>query len=163
MASSYRIEYRADVLQICMPVFEGLFDPDDENIIMNVLYLLSSVHALAKLRLHTDATLTSLLQLSIRFGNALRLFHTEVCHKYETKELHEEAQKRMRRELSERMGEESSTSKKTRRGVTEKKFSMLRPKLHFLGDYVRCILQFGTTDSYSTAIVSAIFAKKDNI
>ena len=137
-----------------MPVFEGLFDPEDEDIIMNVLYLLSSVHALAKLRLHTDATLTSLMQMTIRFGNALRLFHTDVCHKYETKELHEEAQKRMRREVSEHMGEGLNTSKKTRQRTIEKKFSMLRPKLHFLGDYVRCILQFGTTDSYSTAIVS---------
>ena len=144
-----------------MPVFGGLFDPDDENIIMNVLYPLPSVHALAKLRLHTDAILTSLMQMAIRFGNALRLFHTEVCHKYETKGLHQEARKRMRREVSEHVGEELSKSKKTRRGVTEKKFSMLRPKLLFLGDYVRCILQFGTTDSYSTAIVRSNSLKKD--
>ena len=81
-----------------MPVFEGLFDSNDEVIIMNVLYLLCNVHALAKLRLHTDATLTSLMQMTVRFGNALRLFHTEVCHKFETKELQQEAQKRARRE-----------------------------------------------------------------
>ena len=89
-----------------------------------------------------------------RFGNALRLFHINVCNKYSTKELEHEGQKRVRREAATRMGTEQGPSRTVRRGVVDKEFSMTRPKLHFLGDYTRCILQYGTTDSYTTAIVS---------
>lgn len=156
------------VLQIAMPVFEGLFDPEDEVIIMNLLYLLATVHALAKLRIHTDATLLSLLLMISAFGIELRRFHSDVCSKYETMELRHESQQRTRREAAESLASSSASAEpassstsaqpsgklKLPRGVVKKKFSLLRPKLHFLGDYVRIILQFGTTDSYTTAIVS---------
>ncbi len=37
---------------------------------------------------------------------------------------------------------------------TTKAFNLQTYKLHSLGDYVRTITMFGTTDSYSTQIVS---------
>lgn len=49
--------------------------------------------------------------------------------------------------------EPSSTSKNGRR---EKMFNLSTVKLHFLGDYVRSIRLFGTTDSYSTQIVCVV-------
>ena len=89
-----------------------------------------------------------------RFGTVLRLFHVNVCSKYSTKELEHEGQKGVRREATTRTGTEQGSSRPIRGGVIDKEFSMTRPKLHFLGDYTRCILQYGTTDSYTTAIVS---------
>ena len=139
-----------------MPVFEGLFDTDDEDIIMDLLYLTCSAHAYAKLRIHTDATLTSQLQFTVRLGNALRRFFNEVCLKYETKELEAESQKRIRREaleLTTTQNEGVTRPTRTVRRRAQKKFSMVRPKIHFLGDYIRYILEYGTTDSYSTSIV----------
>jgi len=39
-------------------------------------------------------------------------------------------------------------------GRRQKIFNLFTVKLHFLGDYVRHIRLFGTTDSYSTQLVS---------
>lgn len=50
--------------------------------------------------------------------------------------------------------EAASTSNGGRR---EKTLNLFTVKFHFLGDYVRSIRLFGTTDSYSTQIVSTIF------
>ena len=68
---------------------------------MDLLYLTCSTHAYVKLRIHTDTTLTSLLQFTVRLGSALRRFYKEVCLKYETQELEAESQKRIRKQALE--------------------------------------------------------------
>lgn len=47
-----------DLLQCSIPVFEGLLDDPHDTILMNLLFLLATWHAYAKLRMHTDTTLT---------------------------------------------------------------------------------------------------------
>jgi hypothetical protein len=44
-----------------------------------------------------------------------------------------------------------------RTGPRPKSFNLFTYKLHALGDYVQSIRAFGTTDSYSTQLVSTFF------
>jgi hypothetical protein len=46
-----------------MPCFEGLFPPTAENVILDLLFMLATWHALAKLRMHTTSTLSFLMLL----------------------------------------------------------------------------------------------------
>ncbi|KAG1782298.1 hypothetical protein EV702DRAFT_373552 [Suillus placidus] len=47
-----------DILQCSIPVFEGLFPTDHDAIIQSLLYQFAQWHALAKLRIHSESTLT---------------------------------------------------------------------------------------------------------
>lgn len=139
-----------------MPVFEGFLTKNHQDVIMDLLYLLATVHALSKLKMHTDATLTSLHENLIRFGNAIRRFKTYTCDGFTTMETAHEYQKRMRRLAKELVAQGDNALRDDPRTKLNKTFNLLTIKLHFLGDYVRTILRFGTTDSYSTAIVCSI-------
>jgi len=44
------------VFQCAIPVFDGLLDPCNNVIVMDLLFELATWHALAKLRLHTEST-----------------------------------------------------------------------------------------------------------
>ena len=120
---------------------------------MDLLYLSATVHALSKLKMHTDAMLTSLHENLICFGDALRRFKTYTCDSFTTVETAHEYQKRMRRLAKEKAALGENIIQDDPRTKLDKTFNLLTIKLHFLGDYVRTILRFGTTDSYSTAIV----------
>jgi len=43
-------------VQCAIPVFEGLLDEPYNTLLMQLLYRAAEWHALAKLRVHTDAT-----------------------------------------------------------------------------------------------------------
>lgn len=136
-----------------MPCFEGLFDAKDWIFIRKLLYLTASLHTYIRFRLQTDETLTTQLELTEKFGDALRLFHINVCAKYATKELDHERQKRARQELNAHTQAQPGKTQKTLRSPAEKSFSMVRPKIHFTADYIRTTLEVGTPDSYSSATV----------
>ncbi|KAG2012178.1 ubiquitin and ribosomal protein S27a [Coprinopsis cinerea AmutBmut pab1-1] len=86
-----------DALQCSIPVFEGLFPAPHEDIISKLLYLCCQWHALAKLRLHTDYTVTMLEETTVAIGNQFRLFMNQTCSSIETFELPREAEARQRR------------------------------------------------------------------
>jgi hypothetical protein len=69
-------------------VFEGLLPVTAHNtIIRKLLFEAATFHGLAKLRLHTETTVTDLEHSLTRFGNILRTFYKTVCPAYKTSEL----------------------------------------------------------------------------
>ena len=127
----------------------GVF-PEPHNLsVCKLLFLLAHWHGLAKLRLHTDETLEVLEEVSGRLGRQLCLFANEMCSAFSTQELCREAESRRRRQARE--GESGMTQTQNRR---PKLFNLRTYKLHALGDYPAQIRMYGTTDSYSTQLVS---------
>ncbi|KAI0063164.1 hypothetical protein BV25DRAFT_453896, partial [Artomyces pyxidatus] len=147
-----------DLLQCAIPVFEGLFPSPHNNIVLNLLFDLSTWHAYAKLRLHTDKTLEFFDDATTALGEALRTFFKKTCSVYDTKELPQEEAARGRRHAA--MVQKNKTaglpekpqSASKSQGSKRKIFNMFTAKTHFLGDYPRTVRQRGTTDSYNTQL-----------
>lgn len=137
-------------VQCSIPAFDGLFPNDDDNkSISELLFLLSTWHAYAKLRLHTDTTLEMMESIGMVLCQALRHFAGVTCPRYATKELPREADARARTAIRKKSSNGTSTGK-------TKTFNMTTFKLHCIPDYPLAIRQYGTTDSYSTQIVSSL-------
>ncbi|EIW76332.1 hypothetical protein CONPUDRAFT_15727, partial [Coniophora puteana RWD-64-598 SS2] len=147
-----------DILQCCIPCFENLFGDDDSNI-QKLLFLAAYWHALAKLRLHTDTTLRVLDDATVVFAKQLRFFADSICPKYCTVETDREYEARKR--ANAHRAAQSTTSSRTHQfrsaatstitgGKKPKHFNLDTFKLHSLGDYVRMIRLYGTTDSQSS-------------
>ena len=127
------------------------------NIILDLLFSLNEWMSLAKLRLHTDTTLDLLERSTTALGQNLRRFVVRVCEDFATQDLPQEESARGRRiaAINEKARMNSNTSQS--QSVKTKKrrqFNLKMYKLHSLGDYVESIKRFGTTDSYSTQLVS---------
>lgn len=105
-----------------------------------MLYKTAEWHALAKLRLHTETTLSLLEAVTKEFGYLIRQFRDKTSDKYNTVELPHGADARKRGP--------NSPKKKT--------LNLNTYKFHALADYVATIRLFGTTDSYSTLLVSLL-------
>ncbi|KAG8951240.1 hypothetical protein FRC03_012586 [Tulasnella sp. 419] len=133
-----------DILICSIPAFDGLLPEHHDRVILDLLFTMCRWLSLAKLRLHTDATLQALSATTAALGNGLRLFVSDVCSSYETLETAREAQARQRRAVSK--GKSSTGGRHTRQ------FNLNTYKIHALGDYARTIGLLGTTDSYSTSI-----------
>ena len=129
-------------------MIEGLLSEKDEKDVLDLIFILSTWHAYAKLRLHTDHTLASFDALTKPLGAALRHFAGKLSDRFNTQELPKEAEARKRRAAK-------GKGKPTRRRATlgKVRFNLATYKLHALGDYVNTIRQRGTTDSYSTQMV----------
>jgi hypothetical protein len=113
-------------------------------------------HGLAKLHMHTDTTLALFSQATTSLGNSLRAFKEKMCKMYTTRELERERAARMRRQEKGMAKTSESTHRKHKSGARQpKQLNLKTYKFHALGDYVRTIRQFGTTDSYSTQPVSS--------
>ncbi|KAF9470573.1 hypothetical protein BDN70DRAFT_821197, partial [Pholiota conissans] len=145
-----------DLLQCAIPVFEGLLPDEDDTIVHNLLFELTTWHGLAKLHLHTESTITALEASSSRLGDALRLFSDTTCERYETCELPSEAAARGRRQAAlkrRRAGSVKRTSTgKSSTAARKRKFNLACYKPHSLPDYPKAIRMFGTTDNYSTQV-----------
>ncbi|KAJ3543294.1 hypothetical protein NMY22_g3196 [Coprinellus aureogranulatus] len=219
-----------DMLQCAIPVFEGLLHQSVySQAVLNIILVCAEWHALAKLKMHTDATLALLENATKQLGDEFRSFVENVCAKIPTKALRSEleAQERHEQRRKEAAGrrraqspvgenpdtlesqstghaenaqvdstaainkqcafrviapsiwrgdslpptppndevqaelppEEVShvappkrkkTSKRSKDDVVQ--FNITTPKFHFLGDYVKSIRLFGTTDNYSTQL-----------
>jgi hypothetical protein len=130
-----------------MPVFDGLFGEEDNRSIINLLFLLATWHAYAKLRLHTDTTLLMFEQVGTALCQALRHFATVTCLRYVTRELPRETSARATRQRSQAANRRSNNTGKV------KVFNLNTYKMHCIPDYPTAIRKYGTTDSYSTQTV----------
>ncbi|KIJ58032.1 hypothetical protein HYDPIDRAFT_103404, partial [Hydnomerulius pinastri MD-312] len=156
--SAYNFE---DLLQCALPVFEGLL-PEHHNLtVLELLYTLCHWHGFAKLRMHTDETLQAMDDLTWSVGNVIRAFEANTCPAFSTKELKCKAQCCQRREtLAWRSSAAPSRTPADSTGAARqpKGLNLCTYKLHALGDYTTTIRMFGTSDSYSTQLVSpAVF------
>ena len=107
--------------------------------------------------MHTDKSLEVLEVVSGSLGSQLRIFTHDTCSAFSTRELRREAESRRRRQARE--GTRDMTQNKgtptTVSGERRPRLLNLRMyKLHALGDYAAHIRLYGTTDSYSTQVVS---------
>lgn len=134
-----------------MPVFEGLLPDNHNEITLDLLFVLATWHALAKLRMHTETTLQALEETTDTLGHQVRLFK-KAMSVYDTRELKKEiiAQGRRRAALRKNKGKAVEVNLEVKR----KDLNINTPKFHALGGYVEAIRRFGTTDSFSTQIVS---------
>jgi len=141
---------------------------------MRLLYHTAEWRSLAKLRMHTDSSLDLLEQVTTEFGKLMRDFHDMTCSDFNTMELPKETAARNRREAARNacnnnklsstlpfkdpnttIGASKHASSTPKPSACKKKFfNLSTPKFHFLGDYVCYIRYAGTTDSYSTQLVS---------
>lgn len=137
-----------------IPVFEGLLPEPHNAKILRLLFTFGHWHALAKMRMHTDETLGLLDKETTELGKMLRDFESNTCSFYPTRELRREMDARKRRGHAKNKSLAPKPSYQQDTGRRFKTFNLRTYKLHSLGDYVSTIKRFGTTDSYTTAIVS---------
>ena len=145
---------------------------------MTLLYRLAEWHALAKLRMHTESTLTLFKTITTSLCHEIRNFRDVTCEAFETVELEKEAAARGRQRANANVKHGSGSGLPTppfvdtphppssssvqpgpsapkphderRKG---KKLNISTYKFHALPDYIHTIRMFGTTDSYSTQTV----------
>ncbi|KIK32956.1 hypothetical protein CY34DRAFT_813946 [Suillus luteus UH-Slu-Lm8-n1] len=136
-----------DILQCAIPVFEGLFPTGHDAVVQSLLYRFAQWHALAKLRLHTESTVTFLEETFNILSRKLRKFRDATCAAFTTVELPKERAARQRK-LAQRS--ESNTAPPGSSGARVKRFNLNTYKFHAMGDYVRTIRLFGSTDSFTS-------------
>ncbi|TFK88006.1 hypothetical protein K466DRAFT_645664 [Polyporus arcularius HHB13444] len=133
-----------DILQCSYFAFEGLLDPPYNDYVLKLIFMLATWHSLAKLRLHSEDTLTFFEQITKMLGTAMRAFERHVCSAFDTKELPSETMARQRRAAAKR-------KKAPARSAKRRKFNGMHTyKYHRLGDYPASIRRHGTTDNTST-------------
>jgi hypothetical protein len=138
-----------------IPVFEGLFPSEHDAIVQSLLFRFAQWHALAKLRIHTESTVTFLDEIFHKLCKNLRKFQRDTCAAFNTIELPREKAAREKR-LTQNSQPNAGACRETT-GSRVKKFNLNTYKFHAMGDYVRTIKLFGTTDSFTTQMVCACF------
>ena len=164
-------EITAAPLQCCIPCFEGLFPAPHDDSIQELLFLTATLHALHKLRMHTDTTLDITDHIFEQFADSLRSFESKTCAAFEARELAKEVRARVRREsrkqaltstrhattsqptASPSQHEPAASTATVSTQSRTKQFNLNTYKMHALGDYTGTIRRKGTTDSYPTRIV----------
>jgi len=131
-----------------LPVLDGLLPTPHNDVILDLVFVMGCWHAYAKLRLHTERTLTSFERLTADVGILLRHFSVETCKDFRTTELPRERAARLRRAANTPGSAPGSTASGT--GPRTKNFNLNTYKLHALGDYPQTIRERGTTDNYTT-------------
>ncbi|KAJ7651841.1 hypothetical protein B0H17DRAFT_900963, partial [Mycena rosella] len=136
-----------DILQCLMPALEGLLPEPHNTILLDLWFTLATWHAYAKLRMHSSSTVRRFTNITTELGSQAQRFIRTTCAAFETYELPKETTQRARRDaqIKSTSGGTSSSSGKKR-----KSWNTATYKYHSLGDYPDVILQFGTTDLYST-------------
>ncbi|KAJ3541577.1 hypothetical protein NM688_g6065 [Phlebia brevispora] len=151
-----------NVLQCIIPCLEGLLPVSMERIVFDMIWFLLVWHALAKLRLHTEATVRVFRAATTHLGRAVRKFE-RACAPLDTQELPKETTAR-----GKRMAGEAKVKGKTkptgdqgaqiggargRQGALAKKTKKLNLKTfkwHNLPHFPDQIVLVGPTDIYST-------------
>lgn len=136
-----------------MPVFEGLFPEDHDVVVQSLLYKFSQWHALAKLRMHSETTLSTLDKTFKHLSSQLRKFWDVTCASFTTLELPKEKAAHDHKAAHEHSG--SNNSGVGSGGRKAKKFNLNTYKFHAMGDYLQSIQLFGTIDSFTSQIVRA--------
>ncbi|KAF8238212.1 hypothetical protein L208DRAFT_1243269, partial [Tricholoma matsutake] len=142
-----------DLLQCAMAIFEGLMPDQHNNIILDLLFELMTWHSLAKLQLHTESTLQALDSSTTQLSSILQQFQSVMCAAYMTHELTSEEVAREWRKLHQ-LQNKGLTAMRPNLKANQCKFNLATYKTHSLGDYIKAIQMYGTTDSYSTQLVS---------
>ncbi|KAI0247483.1 hypothetical protein BJV78DRAFT_1133218 [Lactifluus subvellereus] len=148
-----------DLLQCCIPAFEGLLEEPHNKRLMKLLYRTAEWHGLAKLRIHTDLTLDHLEELTKEFGLLMRQFRDQSCSQFQTVELPQEVEARKRQQqpnanaMASNVSPTPAVPSSTSTSRKLKTLNISTYKFHSLGDYVRMIRLFGGTDSFSTQLV----------
>ncbi|KAJ3552779.1 hypothetical protein NM688_g3974 [Phlebia brevispora] len=153
-----------NVLQCIVPCLEGLLPAAMERIVFDMIWFLLVWHALAKLRLHTEATVRIFRGATTQLGRAVRKFE-RACAPLDTQELPKEttargkhmAGKAMTKEKAKSVGNQGTRvdgapgmqaapalAKKT------KKLNLRTFKWHDLPHFPDQITLVGPTDIYST-------------
>lgn len=143
-----------DLLQCALPVFEGILPKPHDNNVLNLLFALGSWHAYAKLRLHTETTLNLLEAATVKLGREMRHFKKTTCAAYITKELPREIATRGRKKAAMALKGKTPVENKKGQSKLIKTLNLNTYKFHALSKYVDAIRRYGTSDSYSTQIVS---------
>ena len=139
--------------QCTIPAFDGLFPDKYDASISILLFRMAEWHSLAKLRLHSDNSLHLLDQSLKRLSAQFRHFVNITCAAFETKELPGEVVIWQRRQQAEQE-KKNRTNTSSPSGPHIKRINIHTYKFHALGDYTNTIKLFGTTDSYTTQVVS---------
>jgi hypothetical protein len=100
--------------------------------------------------MHSESTVTFLEQTFEKLSQKLRQFRHYTCATFNTVELPKERAARQRKATQR---SETSNAPPESSGARAKKFNLSTYKFHAMGDYVRTIRFFGTTDSYTSQIV----------
>ncbi len=131
-----------------------------------MLWYLLLWHSLAKLRQHTETSVNILERVTTFLGNSVRAF-AHMSRKIDTREMPKETAARSRRRAAKKpstntAGASKDTAKKTGTNAADaeavtakrKSLNMVTFKWHNLGHYVAWIRRKGTTDNYSTQVVT---------
>ena len=135
--------------QCILPVLDGLLPEPHNSNTLDLIFVMGCWHAYAKLRVHTEHTLTSFEQITTDLGVLLRRFTRVTCTAFKTTELPRERAARIRR-AARNPGPAAA-------GSRIKTFNMNTYKVHALGDYPQTIRERGTTDNYTTRRARAIY------
>ncbi|KIK93361.1 hypothetical protein PAXRUDRAFT_145232 [Paxillus rubicundulus Ve08.2h10] len=140
-----------DLLQCALPVFEGLLPAPHNKIVLNLLFDFAMWHAYAKLHLHTEDTLAFFDKAMITLSQPVHRFQQKTCTLYHTMELPQEHAVHgcCKGTLAVKQGQAVPVSQ-----PKCKTLNLTAYKYHTLADYPSTICQYGTTDSYSTQLVS---------
>jgi len=135
--------------QCILPVLDGILPEPHNSDILDLQFVMGCWHAYAKLRIHTEETLTSFEQITADLGILLRHFAGVTCKGFNTTELPRESRARMRRAAN-------TSGRTSTGGARPKAFNLNTYKLHALGDYPLAIHERGTTDNYTSQWVRGI-------
>lgn len=136
--------------QCALPVLDGLLPAPHNDAILDLVFVMGCWHAYAKLRLHTELTLTSFDQLTADLGVLLRHFALVTSPAFNTMELPRESAARLRRTANNPAARPSGSG-----GARAKSFNLTTYKIHALGDYPQTIRERGTTDNYTSQRVGS--------
>lgn len=111
-----------DITQCSIPVFDGLLPSDHGDRLLDILFVFAYWHALAKLRLHTDDTLSILDDWTTVLGEQSRAWAAHTADSFQTKELRREYEARKRRQ-ARASAQQKKRGTKTRRPAPSPKAS----------------------------------------
>ena len=140
--------------QCAIPIFNGLLPEPHNAIVLNLLFELATWHAFGKLRMHTETTLFHFRNSTTCLGRALRIFSQDCCTKFKTYDLPHETAAHAQHKAAQGTKEAAKPTGNMTQSCKPHIFNMSTYKLHALSDYVTSIWLYGTTDNYSTQVVS---------
>ncbi|KIM56663.1 hypothetical protein SCLCIDRAFT_132064, partial [Scleroderma citrinum Foug A] len=141
-----------DLLLCTIPVFDKLLPEPHNTSVTTLLFLLCHWHGLAKLHMHTDDMLELMESVTVSLGNHLRVFTTETCTAFSTKELCCETEAQIRHHGHESNHRISSSHQNNTQAASRKArtLNLQTYKLHALGDYVKTMSNSGHSSGQKT-------------
>ncbi|KAK7013429.1 GLOBIN domain-containing protein [Favolaschia claudopus] len=140
-----------DILQCCIPAFEGLLPEPHNTIVLTLLYTFATWHAYGKLRLHTTGTVSVWRIVTTELGAQARNFLKTTCEDYTTYELPQEQNRRARRQARKNSKSAANTTTAPI-SKARKTWNINTYKWHSFPDYPDTVVDVGTTESYSTVL-----------